>query len=166
MPRSLDKKEGTFLSLMGCNLTTIPPYYIRPSRRAFCDMFRRNLTKNFQALDLGINSSVSRSVLLPLRLIARHFPSLNTNLGSILEPDEQALLVQHSDTADKLPASVIVVFFDRPAFLWQRRINFLRASFMGDLWLSTRLQFCLDLHLSPLTQPISILRLIFYNVLR
>jgi hypothetical protein len=139
--------------------------------------FDEILQINSQTLDLGIKSSVSPSVLLPLQrlavgevdhhIIARRFPSLYANgLGSVLEPDGQALLVQHPDTAVKLPASVIVVFFDHPASLRHRRIAFLRASFKGDLWLSTRLQFCLDLHLSPLTQPISILRLIFYNVLR
>lgn len=139
-------------------------------------MSRRKFPGKLQAPRLSIESSVSRSILLPPRyLIAGEvnyfifklfLPYMLNGIGSVLEPDEQALLVQHSDTADKLHGSDIVEFFDHPAFLRHRRIAFLRASFKGDLWLSTRLQFYLDPHLSPLTQPVSILLYIFYNVLR
>lgn len=102
-------------------------------------MSRRKFSEKISSTRLSIESPVSRSICLPPRCL---------------------------DASDKLHGSDIVEFFDHPAFLRHRRIAFLRASFKGDLWLSTRLQFYLDPHLSPLTQPVSILLYIFYNVLR
>lgn len=88
-------------------------------------------------------------------------PNMLNRLGPVLESDKEAPLVQDLNAADELPGSDIVVYLDHPAFLRERCIEFLHASFKDDRVLPPRLQFCLDPHLSSLTQSISILRYIF-----